>query len=45
MRVIAWLIRIVVFVLFLAFAIENTEPVINFVDIEYEEPYDKKIKK
>lgn len=24
---------------------ENTEPVINFVDIEYEEPYDKKIKK
>ena len=28
MRVIAWLIRIVVFVLFLAFAIENTEPVI-----------------
>ena len=28
MRAIAWLIRIVVFVLFLAFAIENTEPVI-----------------
>ena len=27
MRAIAWLIRIVVFVLFLAFAIENTEPV------------------
>lgn len=28
MRAIAWLIRIVVFVLFLAFAIENTEPVV-----------------
>lgn len=28
MRAIAWLIRIVVFVVFLAFAIENTEPVI-----------------
>lgn len=27
MRAIVWLIRIVVFVLFLAFAIENTEPV------------------
>ena len=31
MRVIAWLIRIGVFLLFLAFALENTEPVIiNF---------------
>ncbi len=28
MRAIAWIIRIVVFVLFLAFAIENTEPVV-----------------
>ena len=28
MRVIAWLIRIVVFVVFLAFAIENTEPAV-----------------
>ena len=28
MRAIAWLIRIVVFVVFLAFAIENTEPVV-----------------
>lgn len=28
MRAIAWLIRIVVFVLFLAFAIENTEPIV-----------------
>ncbi len=28
MRAIVWLIRIVVFVLFLAFAIENTEPVV-----------------
>lgn len=28
MRVIAWIIRIVVFVLFLAFAIENTEPAV-----------------
>ena len=27
MRVIAWLIRIVVFLVFLAFALENTEPV------------------
>lgn len=28
MRAIAWVIRIVVFVLFLAFAIQNTEPVV-----------------
>jgi uncharacterized integral membrane protein len=28
MRAIAWIIRIVVFVLLLAFAIENTEPVV-----------------
>ncbi|MFW9612239.1 MAG: lipopolysaccharide assembly protein LapA domain-containing protein [Fluviibacter sp.] len=27
MRVVAWIIRIVVFILLLAFAIENTEPV------------------
>lgn len=31
MRVIAWFVRIVVFLLFLGFALENTEPVvINF---------------
>ena len=35
MRVIAWIIRIVIFVLFLAFAIENTEPVVINLFLDY----------